>query len=51
MEWKVVPPITNASVPVVPIQRTLILDRIPEISLIDVLFPVTGPPVIIKMTG
>ena len=43
MEWKVVPPITNASVLVVPIQRTLLLDRIPEIALIAVIFPVTGP--------
>ena len=51
MEWQVVTPIANDAVPVVPIQRALVFDRIPEIYLIAVLFPVTGIPVIRKIKG
>ena len=51
MEWKVFTPITDAAVPLVPIQRTLIFDSIPEIALIYVLFPVLGTPVIRIMKG
>ena len=36
-------PIMDSDVPVVPIQRTLLFDRIPVISLIAVLFPVPVP--------
>ena len=43
MAWQVFPPITDADVPVVPIQRTLLFDGIPEIALIAVLFPVPVP--------
>ena len=43
MEWQVFSPIMDSDVPVVPIQRTLLFDRIPVISLIDVLFPVPVP--------
>ena len=43
MEWQVFSPITDADFPVVPIQRTLLFDRIPEISLIAVFFPVPVP--------
>ena len=46
MEWQIVPLITNTAVTVVPIQRTSLFDRIPEIALISVVFPVPGPPVI-----
>ena len=51
MEWQIVTPITNAAVPVLPIQITLIFDRIPEIDLISMLLPVTGLPMIRKMKG
>ena len=43
MERKIFPPIMDADVPVVPIQRTLLFGRIPEIASIAVLFHVPVP--------
>ena len=51
MQWQFFTPITDADVPVVPIQITLLFYRIPEIALIAVILPVPGPHVIRKMKG